>query len=280
MKTTSLGLKKPEGTDPVDIQDFNDNADTIDAALNKRPEKTGDASNMTVAFTESASLAELTSNDSMKGLFGKLKLVTKNVISLARLMGTADISKIGNGTVTGAISQLNGNLDHLGGAVNIHTSASGGADKLSEQLYNIWSDIPGAYGCLRIGNGSTVYSGTYIKYNNANGSITLTSAAGEVIVWRILNEEYNLTNISNGISTFRQKLSYITNYYCMADIVVPSGYIAFATIYTAENVPIDHITQIRCERFADTVIRVVAVSNGEFIPSSAVYVNVLITPDN
>lgn len=80
--------------------------------------------------------------------------------------------------------------------------------------------------------------------------------------------------------TFRKKLSYITNYYCLADIVVPSGYIAFATIYTAENVPIDHITQIRCERFADTVIRVVAVSNGEFIPSSAVYVNVLITPDN
>lgn len=37
MKTTAnYGLKKPEGTDVVDIQNFNDNADTIDAELKKR----------------------------------------------------------------------------------------------------------------------------------------------------------------------------------------------------------------------------------------------------
>ena len=32
--TPNYKLKKPEGTDPVDIQDLNDNADLIDAAMN------------------------------------------------------------------------------------------------------------------------------------------------------------------------------------------------------------------------------------------------------
>ena len=34
--TANYGLKKPEGSDVVDIQNFNDNADTIDAELKKR----------------------------------------------------------------------------------------------------------------------------------------------------------------------------------------------------------------------------------------------------
>lgn len=41
MKTTAnLGLKKPEGTDIVNIDDFNYNADIIDAELQKRALKT------------------------------------------------------------------------------------------------------------------------------------------------------------------------------------------------------------------------------------------------
>lgn len=47
--TPNYNLKKPEGTDPVDIQDFNDNADLIDAALKKKVESSGgDISEMTV----------------------------------------------------------------------------------------------------------------------------------------------------------------------------------------------------------------------------------------
>lgn len=47
--TPNYKLKKPEGTDPVDIQDFNDNADLIDAALKKKAESSGgDISGMTV----------------------------------------------------------------------------------------------------------------------------------------------------------------------------------------------------------------------------------------
>ena len=47
--TPNYNLKKPEGTDPVDIQDFNDNADLIDTALKKKAESSGgDISEMTV----------------------------------------------------------------------------------------------------------------------------------------------------------------------------------------------------------------------------------------
>ena len=47
--TPNYNLKKPEGTDPVDIQDFNDNADVVDAALKKKAESSGgDISEMTV----------------------------------------------------------------------------------------------------------------------------------------------------------------------------------------------------------------------------------------
>ena len=47
--TPNYNLKKPEGADPVDIQDFNDNADAIDAALKKKAESSGgDISEMTV----------------------------------------------------------------------------------------------------------------------------------------------------------------------------------------------------------------------------------------
>ena len=75
--TSNFGLKKPEATDPVDVQDFNDNADIIDTELKKRPESDGSATNMTVEFAAATQLTELTSKDSLKGLFGKLALAVK-----------------------------------------------------------------------------------------------------------------------------------------------------------------------------------------------------------
>ena len=47
MKTRDLvWLRKPDGTDPVNIEDFNDNFDVIDEELGKRLESTGAASDM------------------------------------------------------------------------------------------------------------------------------------------------------------------------------------------------------------------------------------------
>lgn len=52
--TPNYKLKKPEGTDQVDIQDFNDNADLIDAALKKKSDSAGgDISEMTIKTLDS-----------------------------------------------------------------------------------------------------------------------------------------------------------------------------------------------------------------------------------
>ena len=51
--TPNYKLKKPEGADPVDILDLNDNADIIDAEFKKRPVASGgDISEMTVKTLE------------------------------------------------------------------------------------------------------------------------------------------------------------------------------------------------------------------------------------
>lgn len=75
--------------------------------------KTGDASNTTVAFTEPADLAQPTTGEKLSGIIGKVSLAIKNIKTLISLIGNTDISSIGNGTVTGAISDVNGKLSGL-----------------------------------------------------------------------------------------------------------------------------------------------------------------------
>lgn len=72
--------------------------------------KTGDASNTTVTFTEPTDLAQPTTGEKLSGIIGKVSLAIKNIKTLITLIGNTDISSIGNGTVTGAISDVNGKL--------------------------------------------------------------------------------------------------------------------------------------------------------------------------
>lgn len=64
-------------------------------------------------YTASTQLTELVAGEKMSTALGKLKTAVKNVISLVKLLGTTDISKIGDGTVTGAVSSLNSNLTNI-----------------------------------------------------------------------------------------------------------------------------------------------------------------------
>ena len=76
--------------------------------------KTGDGSNLTAAFEEATTLEELTTGEKLSSVFGKLKLAVKNLKSLINLIGTTDISAIGDGTVTGGLSDVNSKLSHVG----------------------------------------------------------------------------------------------------------------------------------------------------------------------
>lgn len=75
--------------------------------------KTGDGSNLTAAFEEATTLEELTTGEKLSSIFGKLKLAVKNLKLLIGLIGTTDISTIGDGTITGGLSDVNGKLPQL-----------------------------------------------------------------------------------------------------------------------------------------------------------------------
>lgn len=75
--------------------------------------KTGDGSNLTAVFEEATTLEELTTGEKLSSIFGKLKLAVKNLKSLIGLIGTTDISTIGDGTITGGLSDVNGKLSGL-----------------------------------------------------------------------------------------------------------------------------------------------------------------------
>lgn len=76
----------------------------------------GNSQDNTVTFTsndsttgDSTAPALLTSGETHASIFGKVSTIFKNVRWLLSKMGTTDISAIGNGTVTGALSTLNSN---------------------------------------------------------------------------------------------------------------------------------------------------------------------------
>lgn len=56
--------------------------------------------------------AVITSGETHKSLFNKISTAVKNVRWLLSKMGTTDISSLGDGTVTGALSTLNSNLSN------------------------------------------------------------------------------------------------------------------------------------------------------------------------
>lgn len=84
--------------------------------------KTGDASNTTVTFTEPTELAQPTTGEKLGGIIGKVSLAIKNIKTLITLIGNTDIKSIGDGTVTGAISDVNGKLSITNNVFGINTS--------------------------------------------------------------------------------------------------------------------------------------------------------------
>ena len=112
--TRNYNLKKPDYTDFADIEDINDNMDKLDEEL---AAPTGDSADSTTTFTTSdtadggasswTTVPALASGETHKSLFAKISQMFKNIRFLYKLLGTTDISSIGNGTVTGVLSSLN-----------------------------------------------------------------------------------------------------------------------------------------------------------------------------
>lgn len=158
--------------------------------------KTGDVSNLTAAFEEATTLEELTTGEKLSSIFGKLKLAVKNLKSLIGLIGTTDISTIGDGTITGGLSDVNGKLmtPDYKSAVNIQSNylcqtngyvigtiqgaINGWASVRSGKQPNYFlalcttADTPTAV-CIPFSAGDSVIFGTTGTYNLAFASINL-----------------------------------------------------------------------------------------------------------
>lgn len=105
-----------------------------ESALAGKLDKTGDAKDTTVTFASAdvadggagawTSVGTLLTGEKLGSVFNKVSMMFKNIRYLYKMLGTTNISAIGGGTVTGAISKLN---TDLGGKVAVlnanHTTA-------------------------------------------------------------------------------------------------------------------------------------------------------------
>lgn len=189
--TPNYKLKKPEGTDPVDIQDFNDNADLIDAALKKKAESSGgDISGMTVKTLDdiTTEFPVPVAGESTKTFLGKVKKFfsdTKNWMT-----GVCLIGQIVNNCVTN----------------NAKLPLSAAQGKVLMDLYTVLNTNLVSYlktqGAQVFGTGSTGWNSTkrtaYVTQNLMVPTITGYAPIG-VLQWALgsdTDENYKYVSVS------------------------------------------------------------------------------------
>lgn len=172
--------------------------------------KTGDGSNLTAAFEEATTLEELTTGEKLSSILGKIKLAVKNLKSLIGLIGTTDISTIGDGTVTGGLSDVNGKLEWKRLGTRVGTNGIDIPKNANEICINVYlsdSEYPQYYKNIPIdliGDtastvliDSTYYSSTDYTYITARISKTYVNLR---LVW--VNGK-NVTATTNMVVSYR-----------------------------------------------------------------------------
>ena len=93
--TENYSLYKPDENDFYDVKKSNDNWDTVDEELSKRPMDTGDASNMKATFTQVSNLVNMTSGEKLSVSFGKIaKAITSLISHLGNTSNPHSITKV------------------------------------------------------------------------------------------------------------------------------------------------------------------------------------------
>lgn len=198
-------LNTKELTDPAYVA-FDDGEDTYKTEFNECVENAANAAvaaaDLTeneVAFTSGdaasptawSSVSVLTSGSTLATLFNRISTMIKNVRWLYSKLGTTDISSIGNGTVTGALSTLNGKLGNLNFAYVSKTVIIAAGSSNNPTFTDInFSDITGGkpvkFADIYLGNNHLPYfsptglmqtqiyqiNGTTVKIANNTGAWT------------------------------------------------------------------------------------------------------------
>lgn len=98
----AMDLKISENTKNIELKLDKDGGDTMDNT-------TTFTSNDTAESTSWTDVDVMVSGEKHSGLFSKISTMFKNIRYLYKLLGTTDISTVGDGTVSGAISSLHSN---------------------------------------------------------------------------------------------------------------------------------------------------------------------------
>lgn len=159
----------------------------------------GDTAENTATFTSSdvadgsvsawTSVPKLSSGEKHSSIFAKVSQMFKNVRYLYKMLGTTDISKIGNGTCTGAISSLNSGLANKYFIKIMKSDWSGIMGSLMP-MFNINNDNMidliahneqnDTYPGVRVASASADYDGnnipdTYLKKSDAKNNVSALS---------------------------------------------------------------------------------------------------------
>lgn len=140
----------------------------------------GDASDITVNFTSADSeepsewtdVALLKNTNKFWGIFNRISIMFRNVRYLYKMLGTTDISHVGNGTVTGALNELNARTNYP--LVRISASITDYVDSINEGfgffIINTNAQTAG------VPNANYTYTtGYYAKINNGTSKIVIFS---------------------------------------------------------------------------------------------------------
>lgn len=159
----------------------------------------GDTAENTATFTSSdvadgsastwTNVSKLSSGEKHSSIFAKVSQMFKNVRYLYKMLGTTDISKIGNGTCTGAISSLNSGLANKYFIKIMKSDWSGIMGSLMP-MFNINNDNMidliahneqnDTYPGVRVARASADYDGnnipdTYLKKSDAKNNVSALS---------------------------------------------------------------------------------------------------------
>ena len=171
--TSIFKFRKPEGTDPVNIADVNANMDIIEMELNKRPEKTGAASEMTAVFSEGKEVKALEPGETLGTSLGKIAKLVTDYISFRKEVGD------GSGAVSEALGGLkfgqdaNGNWGYiLPGTTEVIPFGRGESNWGGEIENADWEKVP-----------SGIYS-DFLKAIYKNGYLVAITVDGTILYTR------------------------------------------------------------------------------------------------
>lgn len=227
--TPNFRLMKPDGTDPVNVQDLNDNMDVLDAEVVKKLDKTGDASNVVNKFTQAGSRTNLLSGEKLSVSFGKIMkwfVDLKDVAFSGRYSDLTDRPTIPAGGIADK-SKIIDNLDDI--AANTQTGYMAGALAVKElnqdlqELQEGMMKIATKTVTVTTGNGGSTYQNEidlndmgldiskiiacYFEPTNAGIGLTSTGG-GQCTLAKNYNTATGILTISIGSTTYCRPMTW------------------------------------------------------------------------